>query len=81
MARRLFRELDLDDWSFDVELLVAVSQAGLRLSEIPVVWRDNPKSKVRLYRDAPAAALGVFRVLGRKRRGRWRGLALAKSSR
>lgn len=80
VARRLFRELDLNDWSFDVELLVAASQAGLRLGEIPVVWRDSPGSRVRLYRDAPLAALGVARVLGRKLRGRWRGLALTENS-
>jgi dolichyl-phosphate beta-glucosyltransferase len=75
VARRLFAVLRLNDWSFDVELLVAASQAGLRITEVPVVWRNDPGSKVRLMRDIPLALLGVSRVLGGKMRGRWRGLA------
>lgn len=74
IARRLFQTLALDDWSFDVELLVAASQSGLRISQVPVVWRNNPTTRVRLYRDVPLAVLGVARVLGGKLRGRWRGL-------
>jgi hypothetical protein len=77
IARRLFAVMRLDDWSFDVELLVAASQAGLRITEVPVVWRHDPGSKVRLLRDIPLAALGVTRVLGGKIRGRWRGLGAA----
>ncbi|MGD8817017.1 MAG: glycosyltransferase family 2 protein, partial [Acidobacteriota bacterium] len=61
IARRLFAVMRLDDWSFDVELLVAASQAGLRITEVPVVWRHDPGSKVRLLRDIPLAALGVTR--------------------
>lgn len=77
VARRLFATMRLDDWSFDVELLVAAAQAGLRITEVPVVWRNDPRSKVRLTRDIPLAALGVARVLGGKVRGRWRGLGVA----
>ena len=72
VARRLFETLELDDWSFDLELLVAASQAGLRISQVPVIWRNDPTTKVRLYRDLPLAALGVVRVLTWKVRGRWR---------
>ena len=76
VARRLFSTLEIDDWSFDLELLVAASQADLRIRQIPVVWRDDPTTKVRLHRDVPLAAIGIVRVFCKKLRGRWRGLQL-----
>lgn len=79
IARRLFAAMQLNDWSFDVELLVAASQGGLRIAQVPVVWRDDPGTKVRLARDIPLAALGVVRVLGGKIRGRWRDLGTSPS--
>ncbi len=71
-GRALFRRVTLWDWSFDVEVLVAAVEAGLDVRDVPVRWRDDPDTKVRLARDLPLAALGIAKVLARKARKRYR---------
>lgn len=38
-------------FSFDVEVLLRVDQAGLRVAEVPVKWRHDDGSAVRLQRE------------------------------
>ncbi len=71
-GRALFRRVTLTDWSFDVELLVAAVDAGLEVRDVPVRWRNDPDSKVRLARDLPLAALGILRVCLRRFRRHYR---------
>lgn len=71
-GRALFRRVALTDWSFDVELLVAAVDAGLVVRDVPVRWRNDPDSKVRLVRDLPLAVLGILRVLARRMRKEYR---------
>jgi len=71
-GRALFRRVTLWDWSFDVEVLVAAAEAGLDVRDVPVRWRDDPDTKVRLSRDLPLAALGIVTVLYRKALKRYR---------
>ncbi len=61
-GRALFSAQKLDDWSFDAEVLFLAKRAGLRVDEIPVRWKDNPRSKVRPVRDALRSLLGIVRV-------------------
>lgn len=71
-GRALFRRVTLSDWSFDVEVLVAAVEAGLDVRDVPVRWRDDPDTKVRLSRDLPLAARGILAVLARKARRQYR---------
>lgn len=71
-GRALFRRVTLWDWSFDVEVLVAAVEAGLDVRDVPVRWRDDPDTKVRLTRDLPLAAIGIAKVLVRKARRQYR---------
>jgi dolichyl-phosphate beta-glucosyltransferase len=38
-------------FAFDVELLVALSQSGARVVEVPIDWSDVPGSKLHFLRD------------------------------
>ena len=58
-ARALFSVQRLDDWSFDAEILFIARRHGLRIDEVPVRWRDNPRSKVRPVRDALRSLVGI----------------------
>lgn len=68
IARQLVPKIENRNWFFDTELLVLAQRAGLRIHEVPVVWTDDPDSKVRLVRTAVEDLLGVWRLRRRDRR-------------
>lgn len=66
-ARQLAPRVRMDRFSFDIELLFACRQLGMRMQSCPVrfVYRKEP-STVRLFRDSLAMLRDILRV-------RWRG--------
>jgi len=68
-ARELFGRQRLDGFGFDVEVLWLARQLGYRIAEIPIVWRDDRRSNVRLLRDSG----GMLLDLGRIRLNGWAG--------
>jgi|CXWL01.1.fsa_nt_gi dolichyl-phosphate beta-glucosyltransferase len=57
-ARRLFSTSHVDGFAFDVELLFLARRAGLRVREVPIVWRHTPGSRVRVQ-----TGMAAFRQL------------------
>lgn len=43
----IFPKQTIFRWSFDVELLMLAKKNGLKIKEVPVIWRDNTKSRVK----------------------------------
>jgi len=68
-ARDLFDRQLLDGFGFDAEVLWLARRLGYRVAEVPIVWRDDNRSKVRLIRDSG----GMLLDLGRVRLNGWRG--------
>jgi dolichyl-phosphate beta-glucosyltransferase len=68
-AEAIFRLQRLDGFGFDVEVLWLARRLGYRVVEVPVVWRDDPESHIRLVRDS----LGMLVDLARLRLYAWRG--------
>ncbi len=52
-AHAVFRLCTIDNFSFDVEALYIARKLGYSIAEVPVRWRHQEGSKVRLWRDAP----------------------------
>lgn len=50
-AAAIFAVAREDRFAFDVELLCAAHDLGLRVTEVPVLWRNAETSSVRLWRD------------------------------
>lgn len=73
VARSLFRDSVLDDWSFDAEILYLAFKRGLRIDEVPVIWKDNPASKVRIVSATVGALSGLVRIRLNDLLGRYRG--------
>ena len=68
-CRPVFERMVVDGFAFDVELLFVCARFGLRVREIPVVWRNAPGSKVGILAD-PARMMGdLVRIRWRFRRG------------
>ncbi len=49
-------------WFFDTELLIKAEKAGYRLKEIPVRWREDPDTRVKLAQDIAKQMRGLLRV-------------------
>src|SRR3989344_6956714 len=45
---KVIRKLGLTNWAFDIDLLYQMKKVGLRIKEVPTVWRDVEDSKINL---------------------------------
>jgi glycosyltransferase involved in cell wall biosynthesis len=63
-AEKIHSSLRIADLAFDVNLLVALKQAGFRVREVPIEWTDVVGSKVTssLFRSAFTMFLSVWRI-------------------
>jgi dolichyl-phosphate beta-glucosyltransferase len=69
VGRDLFARCRIYDWSFDAELLHVATEREVRIVEVPVEWRDQEGTKVRLLRDALVSLLGLARIRWNALRG------------
>jgi dolichyl-phosphate beta-glucosyltransferase len=61
-AADLFPRLTLSGFAFDVELLWLARQRGYRVKELPVEWRQNSDSRVRLGLDSALMLRDVLSI-------------------
>jgi glycosyltransferase involved in cell wall biosynthesis len=68
-TRPLFERMVIDRFAFDVELLFLCDRFGLRVKEVPVVWRNSDRSTVGVFTAPPQMLLDLVKVRWRFRRG------------
>ena len=51
-----------DSWFFDTELIFAAKRLGLHVSEVPVRWREDRDSRVRILPTILEDLLGICRL-------------------
>jgi dolichyl-phosphate beta-glucosyltransferase len=61
-AQKLFSLQKLDGFSFDVEIVYLAQKLGLRLLELPVIWRNSAQSRVQVLRDPLLMFWDVLRI-------------------
>jgi glycosyltransferase involved in cell wall biosynthesis len=62
VVRRLLPLVEDRGWFFDTELLVLAEHNALRVHEVPVVWIDDPDSRVDIVATAMADLRGIVRM-------------------
>jgi len=62
VARKLFKLSQLDDWSFDAEILFLAQKKAYQIKEIPVTWQNDPRTKVNILHDGINALLGLAKI-------------------
>ena len=70
-ARAIFSRQLISGFAFDVEVLWLARFLGLRIAEVPIVWRDDPRTHIRLFRDSLAMLRDVARVRWHALSGRY----------
>jgi hypothetical protein len=60
-ARLLFHLVGIDRFAFDVELLARARRLGLRITEVPVHWKNVPGSSVHPLHDSVTMLADVYR--------------------
>ncbi len=61
-AQKLFSLQKLDGFSFDVEIVYLAQKLGVRLLELPVIWRNSAQSRVQVLRDPLMMFWDVLRI-------------------
>lgn len=59
-AHRLFTQQKLDGFSFDVEVLRLARKNGMKVKEVPVMWREGRQTRVRLFLDSYKMVKDLF---------------------
>lgn len=70
-AEAIFSRTRVSNWSFDTELLFVAAALGLRIDELPVRWRDDARTKVRLGRDIAGSLAGLVAMRLNRMAGRY----------
>ncbi len=66
----LLERVKSDGWFWDTETLVLAQRAGMRVVEIPVRWKEQKKTKVRVGRDVVGLGRSVVALWWRLRKER-----------
>lgn len=48
VAEKIFPKMTINRWGFDIEMLALARKFGYKIKEIPVVWKNEPNSHVKL---------------------------------
>jgi dolichyl-phosphate beta-glucosyltransferase len=51
-TKRIFENITIDRFGFDMEVLVLAKKYGYTIKEVPIKWHDSPKSSVRALRSS-----------------------------
>lgn len=70
-ASVIFSRARIDRWAFDTELLYIAHIHGIPIREIPVSWRHDDDSRVRVGGAVLNAAIDLFRMAGNRLMGRY----------
>ena len=68
----IFPRQKIFHWAFDAELICIASLHRLRIKEIPVLWNNDPDTKVRLLHDSLTSLFGLFKIRWNVLRGFYR---------
>ena len=51
IVSKLFKEIHTTGFAFDTEILVKASWLGLRIKEVPIIWKYDPSTKVSVFKQ------------------------------
>lgn len=61
-ALEIFRKQKIDRYMFDVEILCIAQKLGYKIKEVPIEWRNDPDSRLKLVRDGTRCIFDLWRI-------------------
>jgi glycosyltransferase involved in cell wall biosynthesis len=71
-AQEVFSRSIIDRWGYDSEVLFIAHRLGYKIKEVPVVWRHDTESKVRLGSDTLSSAKELLAIRWNAIRGKYK---------
>lgn len=71
-AARIFTRSRLNRWAFDAELVAILAEQKLRIVHVPVRWRHEDDTKVRLFGAVSRSFLELLSVVWRRATGAYK---------
>jgi dolichyl-phosphate beta-glucosyltransferase len=71
-AQRIFSRSTLNGWAFDAELVVIAQAQRLSIAQVPVRWKHEDDSKVRVVSAVLASLRDLALIFARRLAGRYR---------
>lgn len=65
-AQKILPQITDTGWFFDTELLIIAQKAGFKIAEVPIIWKDDPTSTVKVAKTAWGNAKGMWRIFWSK---------------
>jgi len=62
VGQHLFTQSKVDRWAFDAEILFLARKYAYSIAQIPVVWADNPATRVHLLQDGICALFDILYI-------------------
>ncbi|MEK7616911.1 MAG: dolichyl-phosphate beta-glucosyltransferase [Patescibacteria group bacterium] len=61
-TKKIFSKQRINRWGFDTEILFIGKKKGLSIKEIPVIWKNDPETKVKLPLDIITSFLDLLKI-------------------
>lgn len=74
-AVKIFSQQKIERWSFDAEALFLAKKMNFTIGEIPVVWKNDPNTKVKFPRDLIISTHELFKIVWFDKKEAYRSLS------
>ncbi|MFH0943539.1 MAG: glycosyltransferase [Candidatus Beckwithbacteria bacterium] len=61
-AKELFKKQKIKRWSYDAEILFLAKKMKLKVVEVPVLWENDERTKVSLFKDIQRSLIDLFKI-------------------
>lgn len=70
-AQKIFARQTLNGWGFDAEILFIAKRLGCRILELPVLWKNDPDTKVKPFQTGFRMLMDLVRIRVNAIKGRY----------
>ncbi len=71
-ALDLFKRQTIEDWTFDIEILLMAGKRGYKIAQFPVTWTDAAKTNLKMFKDTWVCLRGLLTIWWNLVNGKYR---------